>query len=81
MPEKPRLRIAVDAEAMTWMTVLGCVQLALRHPGYNGPSSDIAREFSDALAHKLLDEGVFSAEEFALMMRDQMRAENSERDL
>lgn len=81
MPEKPLLRLEVHAEALTWMTVLGCVHLALRHPAYDGPSSDIAREFADALVHKLLDEGVFSAEEFALMMRDQMRAENSEREL
>lgn len=81
MPDKLQFRIGVDADALTWMTVLGCVQLALRHPAYHGPSSHIAREFSDALGHKLLDEGVFSVEEFALMMRDQMRAENSERNL
>jgi hypothetical protein len=79
MPNKLLLRIGVDADALTWMTVLGCVQLALRHPEYNGPSTKIAREFSDALGHKLLDEGVFTIEEFATVMRDQMRAENSGR--
>ena len=72
--------IPVIAEGLTWMTVVGCVQLALRHPGYTGPSAEIARKFADAVSHKLLDEGVLSPEEFALMMRDQMHAENSRRN-
>lgn len=82
MPDdsKVTMMIPVITEGLTWMTVLGCVQLALRHPGYNGPSSIIARQFADALGHMLLDEGIFSQEEFAVMMRDQMQAENFGRE-
>jgi hypothetical protein len=76
MPEKLDLRISVIGEAIVWMTVLGCVQLALRHPEYNGPSSVIARKFSTQLADKLLEEGVLSSEEMALMLRDEMREGN-----
>jgi len=79
MPEKLEMPMGVVGDALTWMTVLGCVQLALRHPNYTGPSSEIARTFAHALSHKLLDEGVFSPEEFALMMRDEMFAENARR--
>jgi hypothetical protein len=80
MPQNLELKIAVVADALSWMTVIGCLQLALRHPEYVGPSSNIARQISEQLADKLLEEGVFSIEERAFMMRDQMRAENSRRN-
>lgn len=81
MPDESKATMMnpVITEALTWMAVLGCVQLALRHSDYTGPSADIARRFADALGHKLLDEGLFSPEEFALVMRDQMLAENTGR--
>jgi hypothetical protein len=79
VPDKLLLEIPVITEALTWMTVLGCVQLAMRHPNYDGPSREIAKKFADAIAHKLLDEGVFSPEEFALMLRDEMFAQNTRR--
>lgn len=79
MPDRLTLEIGVVGDALTWMTVLGCVQLALRHPEYTGPSSEVARNFATAIAKKLRDEGVFSAEEVALMMRDQMMEENCRR--
>lgn len=81
MPNESKLLtfISVATEGLTWMTVLGCVQLALRHPAYSGPSREIARKFADAIAHKLLDEGVLSPEEFARMMRDEMFAQNTRR--
>jgi hypothetical protein len=80
MPENLSLKIAVIAESLTWMTVLGCIQLALRHPEYTWPSVLLARQFASQLADKLLEEGILSPEEVALMMRDQMRAENSGRN-
>jgi hypothetical protein len=76
MPEKLLLKIPVIAEALTWMTVLGSIQLALRHPENQGPSAKIARQFARQLADKLLEEGILSTEEIALMLRDEMRSAN-----
>lgn len=74
--EKLRLEIPVHAEALVWLTVLGCTQLALRHPEYHGPSRLIAQDFARALREKLQAEGVLSAEDVALMFRDEMMHQN-----
>jgi len=41
----PFLRLDLDWEAA--MMIVGCLQLALRHPGNVGPSSEVARAFCD----------------------------------
>ena len=79
MPEKLDQHIGVIADGLCWMTVLGCVQLALRHPQYVGPSANIAKQFGEQLAAKLLLEGVLTEEEMAIMLRDEMRAKNTRR--
>ena len=48
----------VVAPAFVWMTVLGNMQLALRHPSNTGESADIARQFGDLRLEKLIAEGV-----------------------
>jgi hypothetical protein len=77
MPEKLDQHIGVIADGLCWMTVLGCIQLALRHPQYTGPVSDIAKQFAEQLAAKLLLEGVLSENEMAMMLRDEMIARNT----
>jgi hypothetical protein len=67
MPENLDLKITVEAEAYVWMTLLGNVQLALRHPENQGESANIARQFGDALLEKLIAEGVFTVEEGLLL--------------
>jgi len=79
MPEKLDQHIGVIADGLCWMAVLGAVQLALRHPGFTGPSADIARQFGEQLATKLLLEGVLSQDEMAQMLRDEIRAQNPEK--
>lgn len=66
-----KMPITVIADAIIWLTVMGNLDLAIRHPGNSGPSAVMAREFRDALREKLLDEGVITAEEAALFLRDQ----------
>lgn len=65
--------IAVFADGVVWMAVAGNVQLALRHPENNGPSSRLARQFVDHLLGRLRDMGVISGDEFAAIMRDEMQ--------
>lgn len=72
MPENLRLDIPVVAPAYVWMTVLGNMQLALRHPSNTGESAEIARQFGDRLLEKLIAEGVFSQDEAAQIWRDEL---------
>jgi hypothetical protein len=67
MPENLDLKITVEAEAYVWMTLLGNMQLALRHPENQGESANIARQFGDALLEKLIAESVFTVEEGLLL--------------
>jgi hypothetical protein len=67
MPENLDLKITVEAEAYVWMTLLGNMQLALRHPENQGESANIARQFGDALLEKLIAERVFTVEEGLLL--------------
>jgi hypothetical protein len=77
--EKLRLQIPVQAEGIIWLTVLGCVHLALRHPEYKGPSRHIAVEFAGQLRDKLHREGLLSDEEIATIFRDEMMHQNTRR--
>ena len=77
MPEKLDQPIGVIADGLCWMTVLGCIQLALRHPQYTGPSSHIAKQFAEQIAAKLLLEGVISEDEMAQMLREEMIERNT----
>jgi hypothetical protein len=77
MPENLQLKITVVAPALVWMTVLGNMQLALRHPSNSGElSADIARQFGNRLFETLIAEGVFTAEEGAAIWRDELIARN-----
>jgi hypothetical protein len=67
MPNNLETEITVIAPAYVWMTVLGNMQLALRHPENTGESAEIARQFGDALLEKLIAEGVFTVEEGLLL--------------
>lgn len=69
--------IGVVADGLCWLTVLGCIQLALRHPHYTGASKHIAVQFAEQLYGKLLVDGVLTEEEIAEILRDEMRAKNA----
>jgi hypothetical protein len=77
MPDKLDQPIGVVADGLCWLTVLGCIQLALRHPQYTGPSKHIAVQFAEQLYGKLLADGVLTEEEIAQILRDEMRAKNA----
>ena len=69
MPKNATLKIPIVAEAMTWMAVLANVRLALRHPNNSGPCGVIGQEFADQLEDRLVQEGIYSAEEVAELKR------------
>jgi hypothetical protein len=52
-----RQAIPVEAEGIAWMSIIGALQLALRHPGFRGPSSKIVREFVRQMVARFVDEG------------------------
>jgi hypothetical protein len=45
--------IQINIDPMTGMCVLGCIQLASRHPGYKGPSRKIAIHFARELQKRV----------------------------
>lgn len=57
----------VMSEGIVWLSVCGALSLALRHPGYRGPSSHIVREFVHQLVVRFVDQGAppEAFEEFA----------------
>lgn len=61
--EKAAERVAVEADLFTWMTVHGNLLLALRHPGNQGPSANVARNFVEALEAVLLRGGILDQED------------------
>ncbi len=68
--EKCKLEILVIADALVWITVIGNIQLALKHPENDGPSASLMREFCERLIRKLLAEGVFTPEYAARVFED-----------
>ena len=64
--------IPIHAEAVVWLAVLSQIDLALRHPQNDGPSSRVAERFSDQLRDKLLEEELLSKEEYAASLREQI---------
>jgi hypothetical protein len=70
--EKLRLLVPVITEAVVWMAVLGNLQLALRHPENNGPSSSYAKQFGKQILEKLVSEQVLTLEEGKLAFKDFM---------
>jgi hypothetical protein len=76
MPDKGELEITIIAEAKIWMVVLANIRLSLRHPGNSGVLAEIGRDFADQLEDKLVEEGVYSAEDIAQLRRQEMRAQN-----
>lgn len=60
--------LPVEATYFQWFTVLGNIELSLRHPKNIGPSSPVIREFAKQLAERLIDElpDTFTEEVIAL---------------
>lgn len=56
-------RVTVDLDLLSVLTTHGCLCLALRHPGYQGPSREIAINMVNALSNILVDEGVMTESE------------------
>lgn len=48
--------LPVHATYFDWFCVLGSLQLALRHPENNGPSTDIVRQIAKQIAEYLMQE-------------------------
>jgi hypothetical protein len=76
MPDKGDLQIAVIADAKTWMVVLATIRLALRHPGNTGTLAEMGFQFANQLEDKLVEEGIYSADQIAELRRAEMRAQN-----
>lgn len=57
------IEITVVADGITWLTVLGNMDLAMRHPGNSGVSAKIAKAFAEALRGKLIETGVVTPDQ------------------
>jgi hypothetical protein len=68
-----RALFCVETSGLTWLAVLGNISLAVRHPNNNGPSSVLVRDFATKLLAMLINEGVISQADAALVYRDEMR--------
>lgn len=68
--EKAMLPIPVIAPALTWLAVVGNLQLSLRHPMNVGASTPMVRDFAKQLLQKLCDESVLSPSDAAIAFRD-----------
>lgn len=66
--------VTVSAPGLVWMSILGNVQLGLRHPENNGPSAQFAHAACMDLLEKLKAEGVLTADEAAKIYQDEMIA-------
>ena len=64
------LEIPVVAPALTWLALIGNLQLALRHPMNVGASAPMVRQFAEQLLAKLCDEGVLSPTDAAIAFKD-----------
>jgi hypothetical protein len=60
--EKLTLPIVVDAQAIVWLTVIGHIQLALRHPKNRGESAHYAKTFAAQVLFELERKGVLTRE-------------------
>lgn len=65
----------ISVDGLTWATVHGCLLLALRHPGYTGPSRMVAQDFAGRLGAHLVEWGILTEEE--LTAAAQVEAEES----
>jgi hypothetical protein len=65
---------SIETSGLTWMAVHGVICLGLRHPGYVGPSRAIVLSFVRELGRELLDHGVLTSEELALVERTEQLA-------
>jgi hypothetical protein len=68
--EKLRMVIPVHFDAITLMAVAGACQLALRHPEYKGPSSELVKNFAEQSLRKLKEEGVLTDAELLTAFQD-----------
>jgi len=50
----------VETSGLTWLAVHGALALALRHPGYTGPSRALVLSFLEELGHELVRAGVLN---------------------
>ena len=60
----------VEAPAIVWLSVIGNLQLALRHPENVGASRQMVEEFARALLGKLFLEGVLTPDQMNVAFRD-----------
>jgi hypothetical protein len=65
--------VTITAEGIVWVTILGNIQLALRHPKNKGASADVARQAAAQLVEALKQAGVLTHDEVAKIYRDEMR--------
>ena len=75
MPSNEKLKqmVTITAEGVVWITILGNIQLALRHPQNNGPSARLARQAAGQLMDALVRSGILTSDEAAQIYRDEMR--------
>ncbi len=63
--EATNFRLLVDLDLHTLISIVGLMQLALRHPGATGPSAEIARRAIDGMIAKLRECGLMAHAELA----------------
>lgn len=65
-----KVSVPVQASVLTWVAIIGNLQLALRHPGNAGASSNSVRHFAKALLLKLCNEGLITEEAAQAAFKD-----------
>lgn len=62
---------AVECPGLVWMAVHGACCLGLRHPGYTGPSRELVLNFVNALSEKMVETGVLTSDELAIVEQEE----------
>jgi hypothetical protein len=77
----PQFTIPVHLDIPSALSLIGNLQLALRHPANEGPSATIARKFIDGLIDRMITAGLYRVAELAKLgddpAYDEPRAEPS----
>jgi len=69
--------LPVYLDLTTALSLIGSLQLALRHPGNIGPSSQISRQFIDGIIGRMMDHGYPAHAELAQLGYDPAHDEPS----
>jgi len=66
----PEFTIPVHLDIPSALSLIGNLQLALRHPANGGPSASIAREFIDGLLERMIAARLYRTAELARLGDD-----------